>query len=67
MAPVLPLLFRRVWFETGKEGGGMVWLRHGRLPRLGAHAPRDDLGSWSRAGAATHGRLFRHAGRRHDI
>ena len=22
----------------------MVQLRHGRLPRLGAHAPRDDLG-----------------------
>ena len=67
MAPIFPPLFRRVWFATGKEGGGLVWFRHGRLPRLGAHAPRDDLGSRTRAGAATHGGLFRHAGRRHNI
>ena len=67
MAPVLPLLFRCVWFKIRKEGGGMVWLHHGRLPCLGTHAPRDDLGSQMQAGAATHGQLFRHAGCQHDI
>ena len=66
MAPVFQTLFRRVWFKTRKEGSGIVRLRHGRLPRIGTHVPRDDLGSRSRAGVTAYGGLLRHAGRRYE-